>query len=147
MYDGEASDGGRAASVRRAPARTTYTGAAVPVSPGRHCETGVSMDRSAGWVELLEDHGKEPVGRARAIACADPGAGETGRWSGSLTSLRLVDEATRLECRQYVLRFEETGEERLVVLEPGETDPETPVAVRGADGELPTCLSDEFGGE
>lgn len=105
------------------------------------------MDRGSGWVKLLSGYCEKPFGRARAIGYFDAWANERGDWRGRLTSLRLASEASAPSSGQYVLRFEVTNEQRLVVLEAGVPGEYLPFKVQGVDGELPPCLGDEFGGE
>ncbi len=107
------------------------------------------MARDCGWVEIMPEGERTVVARGRALlSLIDvPGAGDTRDWDGELNPLRLAEGQQSLPANRYVIRFEDSGEERLVELEPRDVAAGTrsSATVRGADGELPSALSDRLG--
>lgn len=109
------------------------------------------MARDCGWVEIMPEGEQTVVARGRALLSLidAPGASDTRDWDGELNPLRLAEGQESLPAARYVIRFEDSGEERLVELEPHDVAAGTrsSATVRGADGELPSALSDRLGGE
>lgn len=91
------------------------------------------MDHDGGWVELL---GTDASARARAHLLVSEPPLATDSWHGRLESLRYAEGIGALEPGDYVLRFEDGGERRLVRLAVSDHGAE----VSGTDGLLPPTL-------
>lgn len=74
------------------------------------------MERDAGWVEILDPRGRIPVARGHLEIELVPGPTD-GEWRGEIGSLRRSPGIGPLPGGEYPLRFERSGDIRLVTLD------------------------------